>query len=65
MITDRLIAKVAAIGVAAFFTVTILAGIDTLATEQHAATAIAKAQQQQQQPTAAHTAAVKATGRRS
>jgi hypothetical protein len=65
MITDRLIAKVAATGVAALFTVTILAGIDTLATEQHAATVIAKAQQQQQQSAPAHTAGVKPSARRS
>jgi hypothetical protein len=41
MTTERLISQAAALGVAAFFTLTVLAGIDRLATEEHAGTAIA------------------------
>jgi hypothetical protein len=55
MNTDRLIAKAAAFGVAAFFTLSILAGIDRLATEEHAGTAVAAAA-----AAAAKTAAAKA-----
>jgi hypothetical protein len=54
MTTDRLIAQAAALGVALFFTLSILAGIDTLAVEQHAAVAQAAS------ATAAKTAAAKA-----
>jgi hypothetical protein len=54
MTTDRLIAQAAALGVALFFTLSILAGIDTLAVEQHAAVAQAAS------ATTAKTAAAKA-----
>lgn len=54
MTTDSLFAKAAALGVAAFATLTILSAIDTLATDQHAATKMAAASD------ATHTAATKA-----
>jgi hypothetical protein len=54
MTTERLIAKTAAFGVAAFVTLTVLAGIDGIATNQHAAATLAAS------AAAAQTAAVKA-----
>ena len=59
MTTDRLLAKAAALGVAAFATLTILGAIDTLATDQHAAAQMAAAS------AATHTAATKASAQRS
>jgi hypothetical protein len=59
MTTERLIAQAAALGVAAFFTLSVLAGIDRLAAEEHAGTAIAAS------AAAAKTAAVNPPARRS
>jgi hypothetical protein len=58
MNTQRLIAHAAALGAAAFFTVSVLAGIDSLATGQHASATLAAS------AAAAHTAAVKSTSPR-
>jgi hypothetical protein len=54
MTTESLIAKAAALGVAALVTLTVLAGIDGIATDQHAAATLAAG------AAAAQTAAVKA-----
>jgi hypothetical protein len=57
---DRLIAKTSALGLAVAVTLSLLAGVDALAIDQHAATAMAKAA-----ATPAQTAATKAPGTRS
>ena len=54
MTTQRLIAQAAALGVAAFFTLSVLVGIDSLATGQHASATLAAAS-----AAAAQTAAAK------
>jgi hypothetical protein len=58
MTIETLIARAAALGVAAFLTLTVLAGIDNLATGQHAGATLAAG------AAAAHTAAVKAAAPR-
>jgi hypothetical protein len=57
---DRLIAKTAAFGLAFAVTLCLLAGVDALAIDQHAGTAMAKAA-----ATPAQTAAAKAPAKRS
>ena len=58
--TDRFIVQATAFGAAVFFTLSLLASIDMLAVEQHAATTLATSTSQP-----AQTAAVKTPAKRS
>jgi hypothetical protein len=55
---DRIIAQATALGLAALVTLSLLAGVDSLAVDQHAAIAMAAS-------APAHTAAAKAPAKRS